>query len=83
MIQADMMRNKPLVPSALEPLRGTLSPHYKSKKKGSRRSNDIRDHRARAAIMVARSDVNSMLVQQEQERLVDIRSNSMVSPSSS
>ena len=61
MIQADMMRNKPLVPSALEPLRGRLSPHYKRKKKASKRSNDVRDHKARVAIMVARSDINSML----------------------
>ena len=81
MIKADMMRNKPLVPNVLKPLKGTLSPHYKSKKPVSYvNSNDIRDHTARAAVMIAENDMHSLMLQQDQEDLIDIRTPSMISP---
>ena len=62
MIQADMMKNKPLVPSALEPLKCRISPNYRAKKTAMRRSNEMRELKAQAAIMIARSDVNSLLI---------------------
>ena len=63
MIQADMMRNKPLVPTALKPVKGSLSPHYKGKKQMKRYANQLRDHTARAALMIAKADVASIMEQ--------------------
>ena len=82
MIQADLMRNKPLVPGALKPFKGSLSPHYNTKKFVKKQvANDVRDRTARAAMIVAKADVNSLISQQEQERLVDIRTPAAVNSS--
>ena len=79
MIQADMMRNKPHMPNAFNSLKSDLSPHYKNKKPVVKKFQN-KDHTARAALMIAKANVNSMMLQQESEKLLNIRTRSVKSP---
>ena len=59
MIKSDMMRNKPHIPNAFNSLKGDLSPHYKISKPRVKK-NQIRQSTVRAALMIAKANVNSI-----------------------
>ena len=73
------MRNKPHVPNAFNSLKTDLSPNCKAKKPTSKKTQN-RDHTARAALLIAKANVNSLMLQQESEQLLNIRTRAVRSP---